>query len=331
MPIGPVSDSHREISVVEPVSPALEHVKQMLFKPFDLGKWFVIGFCAWLAQLGESGNSFRGNYSNNNTSGSGASFRQGFDQARDYLAANLYWIIPVAALLIIFCLALGILILWLNCRGKFMFLHCVALNQAEVVAPWKKFASEANRLFWFRLILSLAGMVLTLPLLIIIAVLIVGMVQRGEPDAASIMLAIALAILFLLLAVVFALVQQFTFDFVVPILFLRGGKVTAAWKEFWGLLCARPGLFTLYILFKIVIGMAIGIIVILAILVTCCIAACFLIIPYIGTVLLLPVFVFQRSYSLYFLRQFGPAYDVFPPVVPPAPPAGLQPLPGAQL
>ena len=30
--------SPREISVVEPISPALEHVKRMLFQPFDLGK-----------------------------------------------------------------------------------------------------------------------------------------------------------------------------------------------------------------------------------------------------------------------------------------------------
>jgi hypothetical protein len=55
MTIGPVTNSHREISVTEPVSPALERVKTMLFKPFDLGKWFTIGFCAWLAFLGESG------------------------------------------------------------------------------------------------------------------------------------------------------------------------------------------------------------------------------------------------------------------------------------
>jgi hypothetical protein len=52
-------------------------------------------------------------------------------------------------------------------------------------------------------------------------------------------------------------------------------------------------------------------------------------IPYIGTVLLLPVLVFKRSYPLYFLRQFGPGYDVFPPA-PSAPPVtGLQPPPGA--
>ena len=44
-----------EISVTAPVGQALDRVKRMLFQPFDLGKWFVIGFCAWLAGLGESG------------------------------------------------------------------------------------------------------------------------------------------------------------------------------------------------------------------------------------------------------------------------------------
>ncbi|HLX94273.1 MAG TPA: hypothetical protein VKU37_00855 [Verrucomicrobiae bacterium] len=60
MPIGPVSTHPREISVAEPVSPALEQVKRVLFRPFDLGKWFTIGFCAWLAQLGESGSRRQG-------------------------------------------------------------------------------------------------------------------------------------------------------------------------------------------------------------------------------------------------------------------------------
>ncbi|HEX7617460.1 MAG TPA: hypothetical protein VF480_01950, partial [Verrucomicrobiae bacterium] len=100
------------------------------------------------------------------------------------------------------------------------------------------------------------------------------------------------------------------------------------WREFWGLLADNAGLFTLYILFQIVLGIAIGIIVVGAVLITCCIAGCLMMIPYLGTVLLLPVLVFKRSYPLYFLRQFGQGYDVFPPA-PPAPPAtGLQPPPG---
>ena len=333
MIIGPVTNSHREISVTEPVSPALERVKTMLFKPFDLGKWFTIGFCAWLAFLFQNGNGGGGfanafNINNSNNSGpAGESLRHGYHQGRDFVLDNLDWIIPVAAAAVVLLLALWLVILWLSSRGKFMFLYCVALDKAEVGEPWNKFGREANSLFWFRLVLGLIGMVLMLPMLAGIAVIIVRMILRGEPDAAGIMVAVGLALIFFAAAIVYGLIRKFTTDFVVPILFLRGGKCLAAWREFWGLLADNAGLFTLYILFQIVLGMAIGVIVLGAVLITCCCAGCVMAIPYIGTVLLLPVLVFKRSYPLYFLRQFGPEYDVFPPA-PPAPPVtGLQPPP----
>lgn len=334
MAIGPVTHSHREISVAEPVSPALERVKVMLFKPFDLGKWFTIGFCAWLAFLGEGGGGsggFNNSFNNNSkTSYSGSAadgLRHGYHQARDFVLDNLAWIVPAAVAVAIVLLALWLLILWLSSRGKFMFLHCVALDKAEVAGPWTKFAREANSLFRFRLALGLMGMVLVLPTIAGIAMMTVRMVLRGEPDAASIMVAAGLGLTFIVLVIVFALINKFTEDFVVPILFLRGGKCLAAWREFWGLLADNAGMFTLYILFQIVLGMAIGIIVLGAVLITCCIAGCLMIIPYIGTVLLLPVLVFKRAYPLYFLRQFGPSYDVFspPPAAPPV--TGLQPSP----
>jgi hypothetical protein len=326
-PIQPITSRPREISVAEPVSPALERVKLMLFQPFDLGKWFVIGFCAWLTYLGEAGGSFNGNYNfGNHSQTNGTDFRHGLEQAWGYVLNHLYWIIPVAAFVIFLCLALGLLFLWLNCRGKFMFLHCVALNKAEVVEPWNKFEREGNSLFWFRVVLGLIGAVLTLPLLVIIAVMILRMILHGEPEVGGIVTAASLVLAFFVLAIVFAIIKKFTVDFVVPIMFLRGGKCWAAWKEFYGLLSAQPGQFALYILFQIVLSMAIGVIVLGAILITCCVAGCLLVLPYLGTVLLLPVLIFKRAYPLYYLAQYGPQYDVFPP--PSVPPmAGTSSLP----
>ncbi len=325
MTIGPVSNSHREISVTEPVSPALERVKTMLFKPFDPGKWFVIGFCAWLAYLGEGGGDggFNGRTNFDNHNPTAESFRHDYFQAREYVLNNLVWIVPVAASAVILLLALWLLILWLSSRGKFMFLHCVALDKAEVSVPWTKFGHEADSLFWFRAVLGFAGMVLALPPIVFAGALVVRMVVRGEVNIPAVMMAVGLCLLFFLLAIVFALIQKFTVDFVVPIMFLRRSRCLAAWKEFWGLLASHAGLFTLYILFQVVLGMAIGIIVLTAIIVTCCIACCLMIIPYIGTVVLLPVLVFKQSYPLYFLQQFGSDFDVFPPKSPASPPAGL--------
>ncbi len=330
-PIQPLT-THREINVVEPVSPALERVKVMLFRPFDLGKWFVIGFCAWLAFLGETGSGFGGQSNfGNHTGRNGMDFRHDLDRARDYLQNNLDWIIPLSAFLIVVILGLGLVFLWLNSRGKFMFLHCVALNRAEITEPWNQFASEANSLFWFRLGLGLAGMILLLPLLGIIAVLVLKMVYHGQPDAGGIVLAAGLALVFLLVAIAFGIIKKFMVDFVVPIMFLRRGKCWAAWKEFYRLFSGHFWQFVLYLLFQIVIGMAIGLLVLMAVLVTCCCAGCLMALPYLGTVLLLPVLIFKRAYPLYFLAQFGPEYDVFP-LPPPAsssPSPGLPPMPVA--
>jgi hypothetical protein len=315
MPIGPVTNPPREISVAEPVSPALERVKRVLFRPFDLGKWFTIGFCAWLAQLGEGGGG-NFNFNAGRHHNYGNNFRYDLARAKDYVLDNLNWIVPLAAGLIVIGLALWLLFLWLNSRGKFMFLHCVALDKAEVLEPWHKFAYEANSLFLFRLVLGLVAMIFTLPLLIITILIIVKMLLAGQVAPNGILGAIGFGLSFFGVAIAFAIVQKLTLDFVVPIMFLHRNRCLAAWKELGSLISGHVGTFILYFLFQIVLAIAIGIIVLGAIIITCCIAGCLMVLPYIGTVLLLPVLMFKRCYSLYFLAQFGRDYDVFPPEPP---------------
>jgi hypothetical protein len=298
--------------VTAPVGEALNRVKRMLFQPFDLAKWFAIGFCAWLAGLGEFGSSFNwNNRFGGGPSGPVHSLRHTMDHATHFVMENLYWIIPAVAAVVILGVALGMLLTWLSSRGKFMFLHCVALDQAEVQRSWREFAPEGDSLFWLRFVLGLIEVPLCLLLLANILLIVGPMFYRGNAEGGGILLAIVLGLVFLAVAVCFGLIRKFTLDFVVPIMFLRRTKCTIAWREFLGLLGANAGHFTLYILFQIMLAMAIGVIVLVAVVVTCCIAGCLLALPYLGTVALLPVLVFQRSYSIYYLAQFGPAYDVF--------------------
>jgi hypothetical protein len=301
------------ISVTAPVGLALDRVKRILFRPFHLGKWFVIGFCAWLAGLGESGGNFNasGHSGGGGPPGGARSFRDLMDQAVQYAMQNLYWIIPVVAAVLVLGLAWGILVTWLSSRGKFMFLYCVALDQAEVKRPWHEFVREGNSLFWFRFVLGLIGMCLFLPLLGSILFILLRMLYRDNAEAGGIVLAVGLGLAFLALAVCFWLIHKFTMDFVVPIMFLRRAKCTIAWGEFLGLLGANAGHFTLYVLFQFVLAIAIGFLLLVVVVVTCCIAGCLMALPYLGTVALLPVLVFERSYSLCYLAQFVPAYDVF--------------------
>ena len=336
MNIGPVTHPAPEIGVAEPITPAYERVKRMLFKPFDLGRWFTIGFCAWLATLGESGGfntGYNAHFGDNHRNGGhpAESFRNFYFQSRDYVSENFYWLLPAAIFLILLGIALCITLTWLSSRGKFMFLHCIARDVAEVQAPWQRHAAAANSLCWFRLGLGLAGAVVMLPLLVLIAVVIVKMILAGEPNLPGIMLAVGLGMGFVLAALVFGIIRKFLEDFVVPIMFLRGSKCLAAWREFFDLLSGHPGKFTLYLLFQIVLAIAIGTLVLFAILLTCCIAGCLMALPYLGTVLLLPVLIFQRSYALYYLAQYGPQYDVFhepPTPEPPPTPTTLAPVVG---
>jgi hypothetical protein len=79
------------------------------------------------------------------------------------------------------------------------------------------------------------------------------------------------------------------------------------------LIATYPGEILLYCLFLIVLVLATAMVACVATCATCCIVA----IPYVGTVILLPVFVLLRSFSLLFVRQFGPDYDVLATFMPP--------------
>jgi hypothetical protein len=61
----------------------------------------------------------------------------------------------------------------------------------------------------------------------------------------------------------------------------------------------------------ITLNAAIGAALVLGVLLTCCTALVLLLIPYIGTVLVLPVHLFRRLIGPEFLRQFGNEYDLF--------------------
>jgi hypothetical protein len=297
------------VSVTVPVSQAIDRVKRLLFRPFDLSKWFTIGFCAWLARLGQAG--FGGNFNFGSHRDVG-DWREQLHRVWAFVQSSFVWIVPLAILLLAIAVAIGVVLLWVSSRGKFMFLHCVALEKAEIDVPWRRFAREGWSLFLFRLVLALIGAVPMLPLVVVMVLIIAKAVNRGGPDVRSVVALIAVGAALLVVGIVFFIVRKLTMDFVVPIMFLRGCTCREGWKDVLALLSANVGDFVVYLLFQIALAMATGVLVGVVVLATCCIAGCLMIIPYLGTVVLLPVLVFQRLYSLHYFAQFGPAYDVFP-------------------
>lgn len=314
-------DEKIKISVIDPIKPAMERVRLMLFRPFDLAKWFSIGFCAWLAHLYVSFPNLR--------PFSGQYYRdwrpaEVCGRAREFVQANLVWIVPLIIAIAIGFIVLMLVLTWINSRGKFMFLHCVAYNSDQVKKPWHLFRRHGNNLFVFRLVLYIVAVVVCAVFLLpIVFMIVMSSSYDYYFNIVAVMAGAAAGTLFVVTVITFLVAFKFTSDFVVPIMFLRTTSCVAAWKEFWTLLAAHAGSFVLYILFQIVIAFVIGVIIFLSCCLTCCCSACILSIPYLGTVLMLPLLAFSRAYSLYYLRQFGPQYDVFAPqiVTQPAPPA----------
>lgn len=282
----------------------MRRVKQVLFQPFDFQKWLVLGFCVWLAQLGSGGGGGSGGQvARGGAQGKGLDF----GPVNDWFRENMALVITVGAVLFLLAVAIGFLVTWLSSRGQFMFLDGVVHNRAQVTGPWGEYRREGNSLFLFRICMGLATL-LAAPLLLVVCVAIAWVdIQAGQFGAAA-GLALMIGIpLLLLLIVVLACISLFLIDFVVPIMYHHRLTVMAAWQIFReSLLAGHGGTFLLYVLFKLVIGIAIATLTMGVVCATCCIAA----LPYVGTVILLPLHVFVRSYSLYFLAQFGPEWQL---------------------
>ena len=208
------------------------------------------------------------------------------------------WVIPVAIGGGLLVLALVVLLLWLNSRGRFMFIDCIVRNRGAITAPWREFRTEGNRYFVFQLVLAFCSMIVFGGLALIF---VFG--WYWNIPIFPLPLLILLGVVLLLVAVVIGMVMRF----MVPVMYRQRCDAMDAFRAVWQLVTANPGIFLLFGLFYIVLCIAGAMIGCLAACVTCCIAA----LPYIGTVILLPVVMFLFVYPLCFLRQFGDPYDVW--------------------
>jgi hypothetical protein len=293
------------IEIFKPFGKAFELMKKILFQPFDLKKWFIIGFAAWLANLGRGGGSF--NYQFNG--------REELQKVNEAIGQIPHAVLVFGvSLLIVFVLALIVLFAWLRARGGFMFIDCIVKNRGAIAEPWHEFRKEGNSYFLFSLLVTFVFIILAallaLPLIIMaIKGRYYWHLHHNGLNVYAILTIAGWVFVILLMIIAWALVASF----MVPVMYRRRCRAYEGFRAALSLIAAHPGEVLLYCLFLIVLAIAIGLISCLAICATCCIAA----LPYIGTVILLPVFVLFRSFSLLFLRQFGPDYDVWASLVPP--------------
>ena len=308
------------IQVTKPFSEAVEMTKQILFRPFDLKKWFIIGFAAWLAHIARGGFQFNYRYTRDDLRHT--PLWQGMTDAIH--RTPMWLIIAVICLLILAVVALAVLFTWLRARGRFMFTDCVVRNRAAIAEPWNEFRKLGNSFFLFSLLVGLGALLAALVTGAPFVLLLIN-AKAGHHQHQFLFLTTLLvwAALLFVLTIAWALIAHL----MVPIMYRRRCLAVEGFRAAFSLIGNYPGELTLYCLFWILLGIGIVVASCVAVCLTCCVAA----IPYIGTVILLPLYVCLRAFGLLFIRQFGPDYDVWamlppveelPPPAPPLPPGG---------
>jgi hypothetical protein len=309
-----VNGTEPQIGVLKPFGEAFNRMKLILFQPFDLGKWCVIGFAAWLAHIG-GGFNYNFNYNQRSRLNQSPAWRD----LTEAIHSIPFWVlIGGVSFLVIFFLGLTILFAWLRAQGRFLFTDCIVKNRAAIAEPWREFQKQGNSYFLLSLLVGLGFLIwaalLFLPLLL--PVIRGGRLHHLHEPQIIIMLVIWGLAIFL-----FALAWALIANLMIPIMYRRRCLAGQGFRAALSLIAEYPGEIVLYCLFWIVLGIGSVVVACAAICLTCCIAA----LPYVGTVILLPLYVCLRGFGLFFLRQFGPDYDVWATI--PAPPLEQPPPP----
>jgi hypothetical protein len=292
-----------KIEIFKPFGQAFELMKRILFQPFDLKKWLVIGFAAFLG--GHFG-------------GIGFNFPTGFGNLRQPQPSQKInipeqwqpWLPMIIIGFVIFVLVLVIVLMWLKSRGSFIFTDCIVRNRSAIVEPWREYRTEGNSYFMFRLVVMLMAMTAVVVLAIVFVLL--GFLASGHRQPSGVVMAVLLIPLFICW-IAFSILVNLIFLFMAPVMYRQRCPAPNAARQVLRLIFANPEPFILFCLFGIVLVLAMLVVGCVVTCFTCCIAA----IPYVGTVILLPLFVLLRSFSLLFLRQFGSEYDMWAGFMPP--------------
>jgi len=296
----------REPSPIDAATEAVEHTRRHLF-PFHFERWLTLGLVAFLDQCGRGGvgGAIPGGPPAPGVPASGGGVGRGVSEAGAWFTAHLALILGVAAGALAVGLLLVAVILWIQSRATFVYIDDVVTGRAELSRPWRAHAERAQSYFAWRFGLA-AALLTAIALLVVVAVFSALLIARGGSRAAlGAILLIVLVPVFIALLVGGGLASVALRDFVAPLQMHSGLPCGPAVRILVSLVRAHPLAFLLYLLLKVVFGVAQGIVILLG----ACVTLCCILIPVVTQTALQPLFFFERAWPLYLLRQMG--YDLF--------------------
>lgn len=218
------------------IDASIEWTTAVLFRPFNVKKWLILGFIALMAGALAGNGNFRlnlpvGEKENKNTEITQThnrsieqSFQDGLKQFKQSLKDPLTQVLIVSGVLLF--LALTVFLTWICARFVFVFLESVVKNDASVKIPFHSNKTIGNSLFKF-------WITITVIMWIILGVLVylsaVSLIKSGVFDKpptwesvtkfVSIILPSLSVLIFV--AIIAVLTGFFINHFAVPVMFKR--------------------------------------------------------------------------------------------------------------
>jgi hypothetical protein len=343
------------LTAVDSITPAFEHTRQQLFKPFRIGQWTRLAFVGLLAgELGANGC----NRSNFHLPRHPGVPHIGFPAVNPALLIALVGVILIAAL------AIGIILMYVSSVTRFILFDSIIARECHIRAGWSRRLGAGWRFFVWKilyLLLIMAGVffLIVMPFVFAFAA---GWLREPKNHLPPLIL---VGIIFLLAFVVFfvaaAIVFVLTKDFVIPQMALEDIDAMEGWRRLWPMMKAEKGAYAAYIALKIVLAIVVSILIAfaavilgllivlpsigvgilavltgksagltwtpatiaLAVTVGCGLLAGFL---YLVSLISVPAIVFFPAYSIYFFASRYPRLSAVlypPPPVPQFPPGGV--------
>jgi hypothetical protein len=310
-----------QIRYFAPLEGALDQMRALLFRPFSMRRWLALALMAWLAEMPSGSRGRLMEHLNSGSTEATAMPLAGLAGLTDALPAvsdgsaiagligGMSLFVVGSVVLVVF--ALGLLFLWLSSRAKFVWVENVWHGSSAIKAPWRRFKRQGDSLFWWRLgLIALAFLVVGIPLF---GAVIFG--ASGLQEFSPLLwVGVTLCALPLLVGVIYCLF--WAEGFVLPLMIRYDTDFLGGVRHFVSLLRDRPGAFLLVGLMVLGINICAALLVLALVVLSLGIGLLLLLVPYVGTVLLLPIAVTVRAYPIMWLAQLDPAFALSIP--PPA-------------
>ena len=253
-------------SAVESISPAIARTKQLLFQPFRFGLWARLAVVALITGEAGGGGSGGGSIPNFNPrqaqggENHWAAVAQPFGEAGwEQIQPYLGWVVVGVVL------ALAVIVLWIysDCVYRFILLDAVVSGQCRLREGWRRWRAAGRRYFLWVISSGLVQFVLvgTVAGIPLLHAYRAGWFEHPDQHLGALIgWGILLALVVIALVVVLAIIDMLGRDFLVPLMAFEDVGALEGWERLAAMMGAEKSAYAVYVLMKIVLAMAGGII-----------------------------------------------------------------------